>query len=388
MKVAFVINSPFRLGGAQRVTSIIANKLEKIGYDVTIISTKPVEVNLKLYGLSNNVNLINVKKRPIIFKIINLPCKLLRIINMKFNFLKKYKKILKYIYYTHDNYILKSLENIINSNKYNYVIGVEGIDFIPLTIIKNKIDSKIIGWQHSSTSAYYFTRGMFYFNQDELMKDNLKKLDYYITLTKKDGLELKNKYLIENKTIYNPVSFTTIEKANPNNKRFIAAGRLHTVKGFDIMIETYKIYKLNGGKWPLYIYGDGDEYSNLSKIIKKYNLESDVILGGYTIDIKKEMLNSSVYLMTSKLEGLPMVILEAMECGLPVITFDLSFCSEILINNSGYLITKNDIFSFANAMLKLSTNSVILSEMKNNAIMEAKKYDIENIIKQWEKILK
>ena len=125
-----------------------------------------------------------------------------------------------------------------------------------------------------------------------------------------------------------------IIKHNPNSSLLI--GELKN----DDIIKAFS--KLKNKDWNLYIIGDGDEFDNLSKLIKKLNLEGRVILTGYKNkkEIEKYMLDSSLFLMASVSEGLPMVLLEAMSYGIPCIAYETASGTSDIIEDgkNGYII--------------------------------------------------
>ena len=81
-----------------------------------------------------------------------------------------------------------------------------------------------------------------------------------------------------------------------------------------------------------------------------------------------------------------MVLIEACECGLPIISYDLPVCVE-QFSDCSLIIEDGDINGFADAMDKLANDKKLLKDLANKAIINSKKYDIKNIIKKWEKIL-
>ena len=107
-----------------------------------------------------------------------------------------------------------------------------------------------------------------------------------------------------------------------------------------------------------------------------------------TDNISEEYQNASVYCMTSRGEGMPMVILEAMESGLPIIAYELPCLKEILINNEGILIKQEDDDEYCKAMLYLANDKKNREYFSQNAIKRALYFSVEITGKKWDNLLK
>ncbi len=302
--------------------------------------------------------------------------------------LKNFTKIKKYIYYTHDRYILDELTKIIQENKYEAVIGVEGIDYMPLAMIKDKIGAKVYGWQHSSTEAYFKTKGLFYYNQDDLFSYYLKKLDGYIVLTEHDKREVDDLYRIESTTINNPKSFVSQNMSSLKEKSFISIGRYEKIKGYDMLIDSFYLFSLKNKDWILRIVGDGSERKNLERQIKKYHLENRVFLVPSTKNVEKELLSSSIFLSSSRIEGFPLALIEAFEVGLPAIGYDLSCMCDLIENGvNGFVVKRFDKEAYADFMLKIIKDKGNLKKYGENSKKKNDQLNHNHIYKKWNVIL-
>lgn len=382
MKICFLMPTPFNLGGEQRVVSVISNILVSYNYDVTIMCTEAkYKENYDLYKLDSRVKIeyANIKMG-FIDKVIRKFKYIINSINMHTGIIKNNLFLLKFI-----NRNVKQQKEIIkkiNEDKYDIVIGVGSDYCVLLTDIKNKINSKLIGWQHSCFEAYFETKGIRLYNQEKLVKLMLKTLDEYIVLTNKDKIRIKEKFDIDVKTIYNPKSFYSDKVCELNNKNFLAAGRFDKVKGYDLLLESYSMFCKKNKDWTLTIVGEGIEKENIISLIKKYNLENLVILDPFTDNIKEYFLKSSVFLLSSRWEGMPMIILESMEMGCPVISYDIDVMQEIL-GEAGSLVKRFKTEDFANEMLKLADNYEIRKKMGNKAREQSKQFSYDIIGEKW-----
>lgn len=389
MKIAFVMPTPFDLGGEQRVTSIVSNILIDQGNDITIICTnKKVKKNYNVYNLNSKVKILYIKDKNIKEKCISFIFKVLSQINKRTNLFKKNIRLLEKIYLNRDKHLIKDLKKIVNEHKYNYIIGIGGKYSLLLTFLKNEIDSKIIGWQHSCYDAYFNTKGRYYWHEDSIFKERISMLDKYIVLTESDKNKIDKNFSIESIVINNPKSFISNEVSRLNSKNFLAAGRFVYVKGYDLLVEAFSVFAKKNKDWTLTIVGEGEEKNKILELVKKYKLQDRVKIDGFTNDIKKYMLNASAYLLSSRWEGMPMTILEAYEMGLPIISFNIDATKELTKDiETGIIVEKYDTEKFAEAMLKVAENESYRKELGKNAKIKSNDFSYEKIGEKWKEIL-
>ncbi|MFQ7001980.1 MAG: glycosyltransferase family 4 protein [Clostridium sp.] len=385
MKLCFITSSISSIGGVQRVLTVLANELSK-EYEVDIVLTarKSKTGKKSIYDLNEK---INVKVVPELYDR-SLLRKLIKSVNKKTGILNKksYEELLKEILYPkkiQNNYI-----KFINSNNYDVVIGVTAYFSMALGIVADKVKSRTIGWQHNSYEAYLKSKGRYIWNEDVVFDKYIPKLYKYIVLNEHDSEMFKKERNIDTKVIYNPRSFKSDEKSNLDKKVFLAAGRFHYQKGFDLLIEAFSIFCKKNSDWNLVIVGDGEEKENIKELVAKYNIESRVSLDPFTNNIKEYFLNSSVLALSSRWEGMPMIVLEALEMGIPIVSFDITAIVPLVDNEKeGYIVKSYDVEGFANAMLKIVDSKEVLKKFSNNCIIKSKEFDMENIAKKWKEIL-
>ncbi len=389
MKIGFLMKSPFYFGGEQRVVSVIASALAKDGYDVSILYTAfDKTVNRELYNLDEKVKLYQIKGKTKKYSLKRICYKGLKKINNNTKIFCKSPQLLEKIYYQRDKKFLKNLCEIINENDFDIVIGSSGFFSAILAILKEKLNCKVYGWQHNCYEAYFKTKNRYYWHQDSVFEKYLNKLDKYIVLTNYDKNNMKKFFNIECQVINNPRSFTSEEKSKLENKTFLSLGRLEEAKGYDLLMESFKVFADKNKEWNLNIVGDGSKKEFLTQKIQEYSLQDRVTLYPFTKNVKEKMKEASVFLLPSRWEGFGLVILEAFEMGLPVIAYELGPVQEIIDNNkNGYLIEKFDVSKYANAMLDIANNKEKLLKFSSDAIIHSEKYSIENILKEWKKIL-
>ena len=221
-----------------------------------------------------------------------------------------------------------------------------------------------------------------------------KNLDYVVVVNKYQE-KMYNEWFKNSKVkivrIENSIENNSL-KSKLNNNAIIAVGRLDPIKDFTSLIEVMHLLVKDKPTLKLYLLGSGQEKDLLSKKIKEYNLEKNVIMPGFvTMDeVYEYMAKSDLYIMTSFRESFALVLAEAYSCGLPVISFDiLTGPKEIVKNNqTGYLIKNRSIKEMTSKINELLDDKKKLKEFSKNAYLESKQYTIDNIAKKWENLFK
>ncbi|UZW14975.1 glycosyltransferase family 4 protein [Clostridium pasteurianum] len=388
MKICFVMSNICTLGGVQRVVSVLCNELIKY-YEIDILCvSKEIKNNGDLYKLNSKINVkfkYNFVKTNLIDKSFR---KIVKDINKFVGILnnERYYTNLLNIYFPIK--VRTQFIEYLNYNKYDVVIGVEGLYSILLGSIKEKLNSKVIGWQHNSYEAYLKNKNKYYWNLNILFNKYVSKLDRYIVLNEHDDEMYMKEMGISCDVIYNPTSFKSDIKSKVNSNIFLAAGRFNYQKGFDLLLQSFKVFSMENTDWKLVIVGDGEEKNKLLKTIKEFQLEDRVEIHNFTNNISDYFLKSSVLLLSSRWEGMPMIVLEALEMGVPIITYDITAVRPLVTHMvEGVIVNKFDITAFADAMIRISKSENLRKNMSRNAISKSKLFDISTIIKKWQNLL-
>lgn len=385
-KICFFTNSMFKIGGEQRITSLIANELIKYNYDVTIIIKCDEKIDYSLYDLSKKIKLIFFKMN-YDFRLNN--CKFyerLRNINRKIGLFKYNKRIIRHFFCS--NKIIKELKGIFVNNKFDVVIGVSGDRSFILSYLKEYITGKLIYWNHINFDTHFKNKGSRYYNEEKFIKPLLNRFDYIVNLNDNDVDKFKYNYNVNSTVIYNSVSFKINKKSSLNNNKFISCGRLVEQKGFDNLIEIMKVFVTNNKDYKLDIYGNGPLKELLQNKIDRYGLNNYISLLHENKDIDKLYYKYDIYLNTSLYEGFGLVTLEALESGLPVFGFDIPANRTIVEDNkTGKIIKCYDINEYAKELLKVVNNKSILNKYQKNIEKSIKKFNIEEVIKKWIRII-
>lgn len=215
----------------------------------------------------------------------------------------------------------------------------------------------------------------------------IKKYDKIIVLTKEDKYTNwgKNKKVIH---IPNPITILPSHLSTLSNGKLVAVGRLVEQKNFKSLIEAFRITLKSHPDWILEIYGDGVLKDELQTQIINNNLSKNIFIKGNSPDHNEIYGNASVFVMTSIYEGFPLVLLEAMAFGLPVIAYECP-CGpkDIIVDGfNGFLVPVNNEFLLAKKIIQLMENNDLRMIMGLNAKLKSENYKIENIIKQWSEL--
>ncbi|SQB97502.1 glycosyltransferase [Helicobacter fennelliae] len=172
-----------------------------------------------------------------------------------------------------------------------------------------------------------------------------------------------------------------------SQKRILSVGRIETQKGFDRLIELYATIAKQYPQWELAIVGDGHFKQQYIQRVQEFGMQDFIKFYPFTNDVQKEYLNASIYVMTSRFEGLPMVLLESMSYGLPSIAYDVATGPRDIIQNnvSGFLIKDNDKKQFIKQLQILMQNEKLRARIGANAHKRIKEhFSQEAVIAQWE----
>ena len=387
-RICFVVDSIFSIGGVQRVTAVIAKDLAK-DYDVSIVTfDKPELQDTNLYGL---------KEADITYRFFSYP----KIGNLKRHLCKAYSGLYLKLQpkcewcsdlYAHSSYpseLRNALLEELKQGNYDVIIGVHAPLAARLATIKKHLPGvKCIGWLHNSYEALFGEDSHYYIGAKRRRHYiyQFRKLDDVVVLCQDDA----NRFNTYDKhftptVIYNPLTLKQGVPSTGTSKRFLTVGRFTPLhKGIDLIIEAFNLFAQKNKEWKLDIVGEGTEEKTFREQIAKYQLEDRITIHPFTNHIQEYYSEAQVYVLSSRWEGMPLVLVEAMSHGLPIVTSDLPVSKEIL-GDFGMYFKNGDIEDLA---LRLEDATHIDWEAKSKEALEiAKRFDIENIISQWKKLI-
>ena len=382
-RICFLVDSIFSVGGVQRVTAVIAKELAK-DHDVTIVTLdKPSAEDTLLYGLHKAAICYRFFGYPATGRMKEWCCK-------AYSYL--YRKVLPQTWLTSEGYAHSSfpsekrraLGRMLQEGGYDVIIGVHAPLAVRLAMCRKMLKGvRLIGWIHNSYQAL-FGEGSLYIGP-ELRRHyewQLEKLDETVVLCQADAQQ----YHFPTRVIYNPLTLHPGQPSTGSQKKFLAVGRFSPQhKGFDLLIEAFHLFARQDTEWTLDIVGEGVEEPLYRELIRKYQLEQRITIHPFTNEIQRYYAAASYYILSSRWEGMPLVLMEAMSHGLPVISSDLPVCQEIM-GDFGLYFRCGDSRGLAEQM----TRSITLDwqELSKEALSIAERFNIKNIISLWRDIIK
>lgn len=221
------------------------------------------------------------------------------------------------------------------------------------------------------------------------MDDELvRKFDRFVVLTEEDAKMWGDIPNIE--VIPNAAMFVADKYSDCSEKRVIAVGRLDYQKSFDRLIEVWDIVHPYAQDWRLDIFGQGEWKDMIDQMIMERGLESCVKINAPTKNIGEEYAKSSILVMSSHYEGFPMVMIEGMACGLPVVSFDFKCGPRDIIEDgvNGYIVEDGDLGDLAQGLLNLIKDEPLRKSMGEAAKSVVERYSEEKVMAKWENCYK
>ena len=218
----------------------------------------------------------------------------------------------------------------------------------------------------------------------------VRRFDRFVVLTEEDRQMWGDMPGI--RVIPNAAKFIASAHSDVSAHRLIAVGRLDYQKSFDRLIEAWTLVQRTGkyADWRLDIFGQGEWQEMLQGMIDKAGIGDTIRINAPTKAIGDEYARSSALVMSSHYEGLPMVMIEAMACGLPVVSFDFKCGPRDIIDDgeNGLIVPDGDIPALAAAMQRLMDDDALRRSMSSAALRITTKYSEPQVMQKWENLFK
>lgn len=372
-KIVYCTPALYMAGGVERVLTLKANYFaDVLGYDITIILTEGQNRPL-FYPLSEKVNVINL----------NLNFEEL----WQCSFLKKV-----FFYLKKQRQFKKNLANELMCLKPDITVSLLRREINFITDIND--GSKKIGELHVNRANYR----NFEVGDSNILKSifakfwmhnlvgHLRKLDKFVVLTDEDKKQWKELNNII--SIPDPLTFFPEQISSLQEKRVIAVGRYVYQKGFDLLLKVWSMIEKRYPDWELVIFGSGNRepYECLKNELKIDG--SRCHLNGPSSNIQQEYMNSSIFAFASRFEGFGMVLIEAMACGLPVISFDCPCGPRDIIsdNEDGLLVQNGDVNSYVCKLSLLMDDASLRQRMSAAGRKNVERFKMDHIGDRWKKL--
>jgi GalNAc-alpha-(1->4)-GalNAc-alpha-(1->3)-diNAcBac-PP-undecaprenol alpha-1,4-N-acetyl-D-galactosaminyltransferase len=356
-KLIFLIDSLIS-GGAERVMSVLANRFSENGYDTTIISKAQIP---SFYKLEKSVKLVYLKTK----------------INYRNNVTTLFSRLKLYL----------NIYNYLKIEKPDFVISfsttTNGIAILACKLL----GLRVIASEHNNYKI----------KLNSLAVRFIKRVIYphatiLTVLTERDKNEYYGRFMNNVIVMPNPLPLEPVDSTNLlfREKIILSVGELlrWNQKGFDILIKVFAQIVTKYTDWRLVIAGKGNPVI-LTESIKELGLTSKVSLVGELIDIQTLMRRSSIFALSSRWEGLPMVLLEAMSQGMACIAFDCFTGPRELITSrvNGILVDNQNINEFVRGVEELIENQDLRLNLGMKAVETSKNFLPKKIMEKWFQLL-
>ena len=373
LKIVYLTPALYMAGGVERVLTLKANYFaEHFGYDITIILTEGKDKPL-FYPISDKI----------------------KVVNLNINFEELWtcsfaKKI--FVYLKKQRQFKKALTKELMRLRPDITISLLRREINFLNDIKD--GSRKIGELHVNRANYR----NFEANDSNCIKtlfakfwmrslvSNLKKLDRFVVLTEEDKSawpELQNICVIPD-----PLSFSPTQHSLLTEKRVIAVGRYVYQKGFDLLLQAWTIIEKQFTDWELVVFGDGNREPYEHQMRELGIDRKRCHLNGPTADIQNEYVNSSVFAFSSRFEGFGMVLVEAMACGLPVVSFACPCGPKDIVRDGedGFLVENGNVDDLAQQLMKLMADDNLRMVFAHRAHQNVQRFNMEHIALRWKSL--
>lgn len=375
LKIAYCIPSVYIVGGMERTLALKANYLaDVLGYSIFIILTDGKDKQ-PAFHFSEKIDLIYL--------------------DLNYDKIQGYPFCKKAILYsTRQRLFKKRLSETLGKIKPDITISMMRREINFITGLKD--GSKKVGEIHLNRGNFRdFNTGGHYkwiksFMAKIWMHQLLKKirnLDKFVVLSNEDK---ENWPEIDNiSVIYNAIPKFPEKFSYCTSRNVVAAGRFVRQKGFDLLIDSWKIVSGRHPDWTLSIYGSGDKEA-FHKLVAKNNLTENCLLCDAVNDLSDKFAESSIFAFSSRFEGFGMVITEAMACGVPPVAFACPCGPKDIIHDGidGLLVEPGNIETFAEKLCYLIENDEIRREMGRQARFSSERFRIETIANEWDSLFR
>ncbi len=372
MKIVYCIYDISEGGGVGRVLTTKVNYLVANGYDITIVSLNNTDKN-PYYSLDPRVKIVPFK--------------------LKYEGLVYHKPLWQRFFYAiYDMLSYRcQMKEFIEKNNPDIIVTTHRLPTFLFPTLNHAIKIQEL---HSSFYMYKRLRPNKMFSLRTLLHKFYELRDrFFISffdasscLTKKDWI-LRGRHK-QMQVIYNPTHFNSNHTSKLDIKNVLFIGRLSEEKDIKSLLDIWSNVIGQVPDWHLNIVGDGPLRTELEEHILNLGLTSSVSLLGEQKDIEGYYLNSSIYVMTSRFEGLPTVLIEAQYFGIPCISYDCPCGPSDIITDGkdGFLVAPNDKDTFAQRLIQLMQDKDLRKQMGLNAKRASERFDVDTIMPQWENL--
>lgn len=361
MKLLYIVNQINGTTGLERILSIKINHfIEEYGYEVGLMAINEVSSN-RFFQFSPKMKYSFINSGGTVKPL---------------SFLNKISKVKKQIKENRPDVIIVCIDN---------VIGL----YLPFFL---GTDIPMVYERHNSLNANFasnqgFKRiGVFKILKTWLLRNGGAKYSRFVLLSKDHLSEWK--HLSNTTVISNPAVFQSESKAVLENKTVLAVGRHSYQKGFDFLLKSWQKVVKSHPDWRLNIFGKKDTKMDLEGLAVSYGIEKSVHFCDPVKNIGEEYMKSSIFALSSRYEGFPLVLIESMSFGLPPVAFACPYGVQEIVTNGedGITVKPEDVEDLSKGIITLIENDDLRKKMGKNAWQNIKRLSKDRIMEQWHQL--
>jgi len=354
MRIAFLIHN-LNSGGAERATCALSGYFASKGHEVGILT---IDGDKPFYSLDERVDLMNLNLPEIKT---GSPVKRITAVLRRFSSIRKGIRALNPDVMIGMSHVMSAY--VVFSTRFSGIkaIGTERNN--PYTYQNTPVMRCLRRFCSKSAEGFVF--------------QTKRAMAFFPAGTQKKGAVIPN-------AVFNPL-VNEMHIAGNRSKIITAMGRLTYQKGFDVLINAFAKIAADIPEYTLVIYGKGNDKDALERLVGEHGLAGRVLLPGTSPDAIKKVAGSSVFVLSSRLEGMPNALMEAMACGVPCISTNCPMGPEELIEDgvNGVLIPVDDVGALAESMLKILTDGDFAAKIAANAYKLRETHSIESVGELW-----
>ena len=363
MKIVYCVAELCHIGGIGRIVTDKANYLVERGYEIFLITAEQAG-RPDYYPLNNRVKRFDMgvnysENRTILGKLFAYPFKK-----------RKHRQ---------------KLDSLLKSIQPDIVISTMGNEVFFLYKLKDR-SKKILEIHFARGYRLMEKRSLLWYLIDiyrTWQEDRVvTKYSRFVTLTEEDKKNWKCENIV---AIPNIVNLNKKVKAPLESKQIISVGRLVFQKGFDRLIDAWALVYAQYPDWTLNIYGNGNLKSQLEQQIVRLGLQKVILIHDPVSNIEDKYVNSSGLVLSSRYEGFGLVLIEAMSCGVPIVSYSCPCGPKDIIDDGidGFLVDEGDVSGLANAIVRLIEDDAYRKKMGEAAIHKSSNYLPDAVMNKW-----
>ncbi len=271
--------------------------------------------------------------------------------------------------------LLKLIGNTMKSLDSDILLTCHSTISYAVLLNRGKFNGKIVVTQHITNN---------FFTKKRLLCNSVlfRLADRFVVLTESDR-QSYTKFNCPSEVIQNANFKPCHERAALNSKIILAVGRMEDAKGFDMLIRAFSEIADKHPEWKLCICGSGSQEASIRRQIEDLHITDRVLLPGMVKNINDYMHNASVFALSSRFEGFPLVLIESMSHGLPVVSFDLPSVHEICSEKAIMIVDQGDVHGFSKKLDAVVSSASLRQHMGDTAYELSKRYSVASIAERW-----